>query len=41
MLFSLKKDNAAASGTEVDDDVSISVKVRQFILQKVTVSFVK
>ena len=41
VIFSQKKENAAAGGAEEDDDASTSVKVRQFILQKVSVLFVK
>ena len=40
ILFSLKKENTATDGTEEDGDVSTSVKVRQFMLQKVVVPFV-
>ena len=39
--FLAKKDNTVTVSTEEDDDVLMSVKVRQFVSQKVIVPFVK
>ena len=41
VIFSQKKENTTGGGAEQDDNVSTSVKARQFILQKVIVPFVK
>ena len=41
VIFSQRKDNNASSATDDDNDVSTSVKVRQFMFQKGTIPFDK